>query len=71
VKEDFYDWKKHPITEVVFSTLKARMEYLQEEMVEQASTVSQAELAEKAGAIKAIRDLLNITVAEFTQETDE
>lgn len=66
---DFYDWKRHPITEVVFSELCARMNNLMEELVEQASTTSQEALAEKAGAIKAIRDVLNITVDEL-QETE-
>lgn len=64
---DFYDWKRHPVTEAIFHQLSERAARFTEEMVEQAAHVSQAELAEKAGAIKAIRDLLTI---EFEQETE-
>lgn len=58
---DFYDWKRHPVTEAVFSNLKARAEVLMEELVDQTAFMSQSEMAEKAGAIKAIRDLLQIS----------
>lgn len=58
---DFYDWKKHPVTEVVFSQLEARVNVLLSELVEQTAYASQSEMAEKAGAIKALRDLLEIS----------
>lgn len=64
---DFYDWKRHPITEVVFSALEARMKSLMDEVVDQAATSPQTVLAEKAGAIKAIRDLLDITVEDISE----
>ena len=61
---EFYDWKRHPVTQQIFSALQARVDFLKEEIVEQAATVSQTELAEKAGAVKAINDLLTITYEE-------
>lgn len=65
-QQDFFDWKRHPVTQAVFSQLQTRIDVLSEEVVEQAAYVTQAELAEKAGAIKAIRDLLRI---EYEEET--
>jgi hypothetical protein len=70
VINDFYDWKKHPITEVVFSELRLRKEALIAELVAQTASISQPELAEKAGAIKVLEDLLNITVEDLKQETE-
>lgn len=61
---DFHDWKQHPITQEVFGELKARMNILVEELIEQTPYASQSEMAEKAGAIKAIRDLLSIELGE-------
>jgi hypothetical protein len=66
---DFYDWKKHPVTLVVFNEIDSRVKLLIEQLIEQTSTLSQSENAEKAGAIKALRDLLNISVDEM--ETTE
>jgi hypothetical protein len=61
---DFHDWKRHPVTQAIFSNLEGRVSILVDEIVEQTPYSSQAEMAEKAGAIKAIRDLLNITYEE-------
>lgn len=63
-KEDFGSWKRHPVTQQVFSELAARMEQLTAELVDQTAFLSQSENAEKAGAIKAIRDLLSIEFEE-------
>lgn len=60
MSSDFYDWKRHPVTQAVFSELANRITFLTEQLVEQAASASQTELAEKAGAIKALRDIINI-----------
>lgn len=67
---DYYDWKKNPVTQVMLTELSRRYELLKEELVEQASSVSQVELAEKAGGAKAYRDILNMSFDEiFDEET--
>lgn len=68
---DFHDWKLHPITIVLFDELTKRIEFYIDKMVEQASTASQVELAEWAGAIKNMRDIVNIAAEDLKQETDE
>jgi hypothetical protein len=68
---DFYDWKKHSITEAVMSAVQERINYLTEELVERAATASPTELAQMAGSIKAYRDLVNISFEDLTQETAE
>lgn len=70
-QNDFYDWKKNPITDAVFNQLTARMEHLMEEVIEQTAYSTLAEMAEKTGAIKAIRDMLNISFEDNLQETEE
>lgn len=67
--QDFHDWKRHPVTQAVFSELEFRVKRLVEEVVEQTAYMSQSEMAEKTGAIKAIRDILNIEPEE-TQDGD-
>lgn len=59
-REDFVDWKRHPVTQQVFSQLAERVRFFTDEIVEQTAYMSQSEMAEKAGAVKAIRDILNI-----------
>lgn len=66
-KQDFLDWKRHPVTQAVFSELEARAKILMDEVVEQTAYMSQSEMAEKTGAIKAIRDTLSIEFYEETQ----
>jgi hypothetical protein len=61
---DFQDWKRHPITQAVFSNLQERVDFLTAELVEQAASTDQRQLAERAGAIKAINDLLSISFGE-------
>jgi hypothetical protein len=63
-KEEFLDWKQNKVTRAVFSGLEARIERLVDEVVEQTATMSSSEMAEKTGAIKAIRDVLNIEFEE-------
>jgi hypothetical protein len=64
VNDDFVSWKHHPITVVIFSELKARIEQLKEELVELARTGDGYLLAEKAGAVKAYQDVLDTQVEE-------
>ena len=59
-KSDFIDWKRHPVTEQVFSQLRQRIEYLKDELVGYATSGDPRELAQKAGAIMAMDDVLNI-----------
>lgn len=68
---DFYNWRHDPVTVSVFSQLKERLDYLIEEVIAQTATMSQSEMAEKTGAIKAIRDLLNIEFEEPSEEPQE
>lgn len=61
-KLDFLDWKRHPVTQVVFDELQHRVATLMEQLVDQTAFTSQSEMAEKAGAVKALRDVLNIEI---------
>lgn len=65
---DYYDWKKHPVTQIVMIELERRYNLLKEELVEQASSISHEELTEKAGGAKAYRDILSITFDEIFDE---
>lgn len=66
---EFRNWKHHAITEVVMAEFQGRHDHLIEELVEQAVSLSPAELGEKIGAIKAYRDILNISQEEFDEES--
>lgn len=63
-KTDFHDWKRHPVTQQVFSQLQERIALLKDEVVAQAAHVSQLELAEKSGAIQAFQHILEIDYEE-------
>jgi len=63
-KNDFVDWKRHPVTQQVFSQLQGMITQLSEELVEQTVEGNQLRMVEKASAIKAYRDLLNIEFEE-------
>lgn len=66
-KADFHDWKRHPVTQQVFSQLQGLIDNLTEEIVFQTAHVAQAQLAEKAGMIRAFRDVLLVDYTEETQ----
>jgi hypothetical protein len=66
---DLYDWKRHPVTQAVFSTLTGRIQELAERIIENAGRDPIAD-ASFSGAIKAYRDLLNIEFPEIEQETE-
>lgn len=61
---DFYDWKKHPVTVAVFDTLRQRREDLKEELVGATAAGENVIAISKAGAILAIEELLNMSFEE-------
>jgi len=63
---DFYDWKRHPVTEAVFSQLQERINFFQAKLLEQAGR-DPIEDARASGAAMAIRDVLEIEYEEETQ----
>jgi len=56
-KADFYDWKRHPVTQVVFSQLGRRIWDLQEMLGDSAGT-NPAQDLKYVGAIQAYKDML-------------
>lgn len=62
-KSDFIDWKRHPVTQVVFSQLHQRISDIQEILSEQAGA-NPVQDREFVGAIKAYRDMVNIEYDE-------
>lgn len=56
-KSEFIDWKRHPVTQQVFSQLEQRVGDLVEALIEDPRP-------DLAAAIKAYRDLLNIDFEE-------
>ena len=65
-KADFIDWKRHPVTQVVFSQLKDRVQSLYE-MLGDSAGLNSAQDARLVGAIQAYKDMLNI---EFEGEEE-
>lgn len=66
-KSDFIDWKRHPVTQQVFSQIQDRIEQIKEQLVMQAGYVDQKLLAERAGMAQAFQFLLNIEYDEESQ----
>lgn len=56
-KADFVDWKRHPVTQVVFSQIQTRVKDLQE-MLGQSAGENPLQDRMFVGAIQAYRDLL-------------
>lgn len=67
-KKDFFDWKRHPVTQIVFSQLQHRISEIQEILSETAGNNSNQD-KEYVGAIKAYRDLIGIEYEETQEET--
>lgn len=65
-KADFYDWKRHPVTQQVFSQIQERIEYIKDQLVMQQGYSDEKLLAERAGMAQAFQFLLNI---EYEEET--
>jgi hypothetical protein len=59
-KEDFVDWKRHPVTQQVFSQLKVRVDEYMDKLVYQAATADPRNLAEYAAIVRATQDIINI-----------
>jgi hypothetical protein len=66
--QDLADWKRHPVTQAVFSALQDRMTTMAEYLIEHAGVDSHKDI-KYSGAIMASRDLLSITFDEI-QETE-
>jgi hypothetical protein len=56
-KADFLDWKRHPVTQVVFSQLQERIQTLQD-MLGDSAGVNPIQDSRYSGAIQAYKDLL-------------
>lgn len=63
-KSDFLDWRRHPVTQQVFSQLQERISQLKDEIASQVAHVPQLEVAEKAGAVQAFQHILDIDYEE-------
>lgn len=58
-KADFVDWKRHPVTQVIFSQLNQRINDLQA-MLGDSAGVNSVQDSQFVGAIKAYKDMVNI-----------
>jgi hypothetical protein len=58
-KSDFIDWKRHPVTQEVFSQLRSRVDELKDRLVGKAAA-SAPEATHLAGIIEGFQFLLNI-----------
>lgn len=65
-RQDFLDWKRHPVTQQVMGQLQARIEELKDELVGQAQFGNAVLQSFKAGAINAYQDIVLI---EYEGET--
>jgi hypothetical protein len=63
-QSDFIDWKRHPVTQQVFSQLQSRIAGLKDELVGHALSGEGETAAAKAGAILALEDILSIDFEE-------
>lgn len=66
-KADFIDWKRHPVTQVVFSQLNQRIEDLRS-MLGDSAGVNPVQDSQFVGAIQAYKDIVNIEY-EGNEET--
>lgn len=66
-KSDFIDWKRHPVTQVVFSQLTSRIQELQDILGNTAGE-NAAQDRMYVGAIQAYKDVVNIEF-EGNEET--
>lgn len=57
---DVAEWKYHPVTQEFFNAVKRNIEGLKEEIVGMALDADPRKLAYKAGAITALRDILDV-----------
>jgi hypothetical protein len=64
---DFYDWKRHPVTQVVMDQLTNRVAFLKETLSEQAGKDPLTDRFH-AGYIAGLKELLLIEYEEEEQE---
>lgn len=64
---DLIDWKRHPVTQAVFSTLQSRVNEMTEYLV---NNVGEDPIKDNrySGAILAHRDILSIAFDDINQE---
>lgn len=67
---DLYDWKRHPVTQAVLSTLKARVATLTEYLQLHAGE-DPAKDRYYSGAITAHNDLLNISFEDIEEPQEQ
>lgn len=60
-KADLVDWKRHPVTQAVFSQLQERIQSLYE-MLGDSAGQNPVQDARFSGAIQAYKDMLNIDI---------
>ena len=63
-RSDFVEWKRHPITQEIFSQLAARAKEYSETIVASVHDADVRELSRKAGIVEAFNFLLNIEYEE-------
>jgi hypothetical protein len=63
-KQDFVDWKNHPVTETIFRMLRERMDDYKDQMVFDAVDGDPRRMAYNAGIIHAFKEVLNTTYEE-------
>lgn len=66
-KADFLDWQRHPMTTIVFSQLRERIQTLQN-MLGDSAGLDPVQDSRFSGAIQAYKDMLNIDF-EDNEET--
>ena len=66
-KSDFIDWKRHPVTQVVFSQLNQRIDDLRS-MLGDSAGANPVQDSQFVGAIQAYKDIVNIEY-EGNEET--
>lgn len=64
--DDFYAWKQHVITQVIFEEFRRRVVNFTESLIENAGE-DPVKDARKAGYIKACRDLLELKLDDLEE----
>lgn len=68
-KDDFLDWKSHPVTKAVFAALTARITNVQEELGFVAGE-NPTQDRYRTGAIQGYRDVLGTTWGDISGEAE-
>jgi predicted translin family RNA/ssDNA-binding protein len=63
-KEDFIDWKSHPVTKAYFQTVADRIGELKEQLVGEVGSEDFHQAARTTGAIRVLLDILEIDFEE-------